>query len=158
MPVRNYAILLGAWKGRVPYYELKKIAKDHYMKWKPDATLIEKKVSGISLIQDFRKAGLRGLKPISVDHGGRVKIDMTERVNIVSGMFEDGLVFYLDRESCQDVIDECSQFPNGKHDDYVSCVTMSVQYAKRRGELHEWEESKEDGTTRVFKRKGPVYG
>ena len=30
MPIRNYAILLGAWQGRVPYYKLKKMAKDHY--------------------------------------------------------------------------------------------------------------------------------
>lgn len=157
MPVRSYAILLGAWKGRVPYHQLKKVAKDHYMKWKPDFTLIEKKVSGISLIQDFRRAGIRGVRPISIDHGGRVKMDMTERVNMVSSSFADGLVFYLDRDSCQDVIDECAKFPNGKHDDYVSSMTMGVQWSRRRGNLKEWEQEKDDGTTRIFKRRGPTY-
>ena len=157
MPLRNYAILLGAWQGRVPYYSLKKMAKDHYIKWKPDYTLIEKKVSGISLIQDFRRAGIRSVRPISVDHGGRVKIDMTERVNIVSDMFEDGCVFYLDRESCQDVIDNFAEFPNGPHDDYVSSGTLGIQWARRRGELKSWEDEKPDGTVRIFKRRGPVY-
>jgi phage terminase large subunit-like protein len=88
-----------------------------------------------------------------------VKIDMVERVNIVSDMFEDGCVFYLDRDSCQDVIDEFAEFPSASHDDYVSSGTMGIQWARRRGELKSWEDSKEDGTTRIFKRKkGPVYG
>jgi phage terminase large subunit-like protein len=158
MPERNYAILLGAWKGRVPYYQLKKVAKDHYMKWKPDYTLIEKKVSGISLIQDFRRLGIKGVRAISIDHGGRVKIDLTERVNIISDMFEDGLVFYLDRESCREVIDEFAEFPHARHDDYVSSGTIGIQWAKRRGDIKSWEDERDDGSVRVFKRKGSIYG
>jgi hypothetical protein len=35
---------------------------------------------------------------------------------------------------------------------------MGIQWARRRGELKSWEDEKEDGTVRIFKRKGPVYG
>jgi phage terminase large subunit-like protein len=66
-------------------------------------------------------------------------------------------VFYLDRESCQEVIDEFAAFPHAVHDDYVSSGTMGIQWARRRGELKVWEDEKEDGTVRIFKRKGPMY-
>ena len=157
MPERNYAVLLGAWRGRVGFPELRRKAKDHHNAEKPDATLIEKKVSGISLIQEFKRAGIKGVKAISIDHGGRVKMDMTERVNLVSVVFDDGLVYYLPGRANQEVIDEMASFPNGTHDDYVSTVTMALMYVRRKNELTTWEDEK-DETVRLFKRKGSIYG
>lgn len=158
MPERTYAILLGAWRGRVGFPELRRKAKEHYRREKADVTLVEKKVSGISLIQELKISGIKGIRQVSIDHGGRVKIDMTERVNLISIMFDDGLVYYLPGRANQEVIDEVASFPNGSHDDYVSTVTMALMYARRRNELKTWEDEKED-TVRLFKRKrGPIYG
>ncbi len=159
LPERNCAILIGAWRGRVPFYDLKKKALQHYKAHKPDYTLIEKKVSGISLIQEFKRLGIRGIRGVSIDHGGRLSIDLVERVNIISPMFEDGCVYYLNEPWAQEVIDEAAAFPNATHDDYVSTITMAVQWARRRGELKLWEDERDDDTVRLFKKnKASIYG
>lgn len=157
---RRCLILLGAWRGRIPYHELKRRAKLHYQKIKPDWTLIEKKGSGISLCQDLARANVRGLRRISVDHGGKVKLDKVERANIASVVLDDGLVFYpSDRQWAEMVIDECSAFPEGKNDDWVDTVLMAFQFLRRLGEVSLWEGEEDDGTVRLFKRsKKSLYG
>lgn len=158
MPKRMCAILLGAWRGRVPTYELRRIAKKHYRRVKPDYTLIELKVSGIDLVQEFRRLGIKSVRPIKIDHGGRVSMDMSVRVNMVAEVFEDGCVYYLPRISTQAVIDEVCAFPDVAHDDYTSTTTMAVQWARRRGELKLWEDEEDDGTVRIFKERKSIYG
>lgn len=165
MPARNCAILLGNWRSKCPTYELRKLAKEHYRKVRPDYTLIEKKVSGIDLLQEFRRVGIQGVRGINIDHGGRVKMDMTVRVNLIAEVFYDGCVYYLPTRKATEVIDEVCGFRGGKggttgHDDYVSTVTMALQWCRRRGELHLWEDETEDGNVRLFKasRRGSIYG
>lgn len=163
LPPRNCAILLGAWRGKPPTYELRKLAKEHYRKVKPDYTLIEKKVSGIDLIQDFRRAGIAGVRGINIDHGGRVKMDLTERLNMVAEVFYDGCVYYLPTRRANEVIDETCAFGgrgnSSGHDDYVSTVTIALQWVRRRGQLKLWEDETPEGNVRLFKhRTGGIYG
>ena len=157
LPKRWCVILLGAWRGRIPTYTLRKNAKEHYFRVRPDYTLIELKVSGIDLVQNFRRLGIQGVRPIKIDHGGRVSLDMTERMNMISEMFFDGCVYYLPRISTQEVISEVCAWPDVAHDDFCSTVSMALQWARRRGELKLWEDEENDGTVRVFKRKS-IYG
>ena len=157
---RRYLILLGAWRDRVKYHELKRRAKLHYRKVKHDYTLVEKKASGIVLCQDLSRAGVKGLRKIKLDHGGRVKLDKVERANIASVVLDDGLVFYPEDKKWADmVIDECSAFPTGTYDDWVDTVLMAFQFLRRMGEITLWEPESEDGTVRLFKRaKKSLYG
>lgn len=141
----------------MPFHVLKGKAKASYRDLKPDWVLIEKKVSGISLIQEFRRAGLR-VTPVSIDHGSRTKIDILARAELAAPMLKQGVVYYMPRSWAEDVIDECARVPGAVHDDYASTVCMALLWLRRRHEINDWEDEKPDGEVRLFKRKRPVYG
>lgn len=154
---RQCAIMIGAWRGQVPFWKLKGVAKKAYRDLGPDWTLIEKKVSGISLIQEFRRAGIR-VTPVKLDHGSGVKIDIKARAELAAPMLMQGLVYYMDRAWAEEVIDECARVPGAVNDDYASTVCMALLWLRRRHELHDWEDETPDGEVRLFKRRKPVYG
>jgi len=157
-PEKQCGIMIGAWRDRVPFWKLKNVAKDSYRQLRPDWVLIEKKVSGISLIQEFRRANIR-VTPVRLDHGSRTKIDMKERAELAAPMLEQGLVYYMDRSWAEPVIDECARVPGGVHDDYASTVCMALLWLRRRHELHDWEDEDPEGEVRLFKRRArPLYG
>ena len=51
-------ILLDAYKARLEFYELKKKVLELHKEYEPDALIVEKKVSGISLYQELRRMGV----------------------------------------------------------------------------------------------------
>lgn len=156
---RRSLILLGAWRGKVQYPELKSRVIRHYRKLKPNWSLIEKKASGISLIQELRRSGVSGLRAIKYDHGGRVKIDKTARAHIASVVLTDEIVYYVDRKWANAVIDECSVFPKGTNDDWVDTCLIAWQWVRRMGEVELWEdEDADDQSVNLFKRKKSLYG
>jgi len=61
---RYHAILIEAWRGKVPFSTFKRVTIDGFKDYKPDRLLIEKKASGISLIQELRRGGLP-VKPMA---------------------------------------------------------------------------------------------
>lgn len=154
---RKNLIMLGAWRAKIPYHELKREAKAHYQKIKPDFVLVEKKATGIILCQDLARAGVKGLRRVSLAHGA-AKLDKVERANLASVVLDDGLVWYPERQWAEKVIDECSAFPDGAHDDFLDTVTMALQFLRRAHEIDLWEPESEDGTVRLFKRSRPLYG
>lgn len=120
-------IMLNAWKKRMEYPELKKAMLDAYAEWEPDTLLIEKKSSGSVLFQEFRNAGI----PVSEFTPGKGN-DKIARVNSVSDIFSSGLVWApLARRWAQDVVEECSDFPNGAHDD--QCFVAGTQISMADG-------------------------
>jgi predicted phage terminase large subunit-like protein len=158
-PARTCMILLGAWRGRVPYSELKSRVIRHYRKLKPTWTLVENKASGISLCQELSRAGVRGLRKVKLDHGGRSKLDKVERANIASVVLDDEVVYYVKRDWAEVVIDECAAFPKGAHDDYVDTCLNAWQWVRRLGEIKLWEdEDPITGSVRLYKRSKRHYG
>lgn len=150
-------VLLGADRFQVPYYELRKIAKAKYEKSKPDVVLIEQKVSGISLIQDFRRGRMR-VKAVKIDHGGKESIDIKVRAELAAPVLADGLVYAPDTQWAEDVIDECAKVPGARNDDYATTVCMALMYLRRRTEDGEWEADDGD-EVRLFKRaRRSIYG
>ena len=115
---RHGMMLLEAWKDRVDYPTLRKLAQESFMKWRPDRVLIEKKASGQSLIQDLRRSGV----PVSTYQPDKDKVT---RAYAVSAMLESGQIHYPDRRWAEAVIDECAQFPTGAHDDYVDTCSQA---------------------------------
>lgn len=82
--------------------------------------LIEDKANGSAIIQLLRKT-IPGIIPVE-PKGGKIA-----RVNAVSGVIEAGNVYLPeDKEFTSDFIDECSAFPNGKHDDQVDCMSQAL--------------------------------
>ena len=126
LKVPRYCLLLiKAWTGQVGYPDLrarmKKIAKND----KPDCQLIEKKASGLSLVQDARQAGIF-VRTYTPDR------DKTARAYSVSAMFESGQVYVPNRRWADKVIDWVSQFPNGSSpsSDITDTVTQALLYLR----------------------------
>jgi phage terminase large subunit-like protein len=151
-------ILLGGDRFQIPYYELRKIAKKVYDKSKPDMVLIEQKVSGISLIQDFRRGRMR-VKAVKIDHGGKEQMDIKVRAELAAPVLVDGLVYAPKTSWADDIKDECAKVPGGRNDDWATTVCMALMFLRRRLEEGEWEEDKDD-VVRLFKRskKRGIYG
>lgn len=118
-------MLLEAWKDRVDYSDLRKQALIAYREWQPDKVIVEKKASGISLIQDLRRAGIHPYRY-------RPDVDKVARAYASQPFFERGGVWYPEgRKWAKRVIDECADFPKGDHDDYVDTVTQVVIWMQK---------------------------
>jgi predicted phage terminase large subunit-like protein len=147
---RYHAILLEAWRGKVPFSVFKRVVQDSYKQFEPDRLLIEKKASGISLIQELRKGGL----PVKAMLPDRSKVSRAHAAEIP---FEQGCVWYMDRPWAQPVIRECAQFPNGEYDDWVDTVTQAIIWLRKTFHLEFQDEDDEA----LEKPQGPrkaIYG
>lgn len=82
--------------------------------------LVEDKANGSAIIETLRKRimGVIGVSP---------RDSKEERVNAVSFAIEAGNVFLpKDKRFTAPFIEECAQFPNGKHDDTVDQMTQAL--------------------------------
>lgn len=95
-------ILLERYKGKVEFPELRKLAKEHYEKFQPDAVLVEKKASGHSLIQELRRNKI----PVRALKADRSKLARAHAASVVP---QQGCVWYMDRPWALEVIDECAR-------------------------------------------------
>lgn len=146
-------ILLERLKKRMEFPELLREAKESYVKYTKRKTgehplvLIEEKASGLPLIQEMRRTGLRvrGIKR-NANSGDKVS-----RCHNITHVFENGRIWipcnmvmiddvktFTPKPFAQEVIDECGIFPNGTHDDLVDTVIDAVAY------LRKWREIRTD--------------
>jgi predicted phage terminase large subunit-like protein len=117
-------MLLNVRKGRWDFPELKRMAKDEYMYWKPDNVLIEAKATGTPLQQELRKMGI----PVTMfsPGGRRSGQDKVSRANAVAPLLESGMIWYPEgKEWAEDLVEECAAFPNGNNDDQVDTAVMA---------------------------------
>jgi predicted phage terminase large subunit-like protein len=121
----RYVILLcKSWCGHVAYPSLRARAQKECRDHKPDAVIVEKKASGQSLIQDLRQANIPVL-------GFQPERDKVARAFAVQAMLQDGLIYVpSDRKFADDVVLQCSQFPNGAYDDLVDTCTQAWLYIR----------------------------
>ena len=137
---RANIILLDAWQRRMEYPDLKKAMMREYETWEPDCCLIEKKSSGSVLFQEMRHAGI----PVSEFTPGKGQ-DKIARVNSVSDIFESGLVWApLDRRWAMEVVEQCSDFPNGDNDDAVDAMTLALRRFRTGGFIRLSTDPKEE--------------
>jgi predicted phage terminase large subunit-like protein len=134
-------ILLNAWRGRVDYPDLRKLAQEFYRDYRsksigsidpdghhrPSMVLIEDKGSGMSLVQDFRKAGVPVIGFDPRKHGDKIT-----RVQKISHLIQAGRIWVAAipptykhlRQSAQLLVDCCTMFPAGKSRDIVDAMTQ----------------------------------
>ncbi len=144
-----HLMLIGVWRGRLEYPELRKKAIDLYKDYrndgsvviipdgqhKPDRILIEAKASGIPLVQEFIKAGIPASRFDPTPYG-----DKEQRVKINTHLLECGLVYVQGRapdykeptEKAALLIEECVLFPKG-HRDLVDTMTQVLIRLKENG-------------------------
>jgi predicted phage terminase large subunit-like protein len=130
---RHELMLLNAIRNRWEFPQLKEIVLEQYKEWEPECLLVEKKAAGAPLIQELRQMDI-GVEEYSPSRGAAgVSNDKRARVNSVSPLLFDGVVWAPDFRWAHEVINECAEFPNGEHDDYVDCVTMALSRYRRGG-------------------------
>lgn len=148
---RFHAILLEAWRGKVPFHVFKRTVRDGFDEYEPDTLLIEKKASGHSLIQEMRRAGL----PVKATKPDRSKV---ARTHAAEPAFEQGCVWHMPCDWAQSVIRESAQFPNGEHDDYHDTVTQAINRLRQMYHLRlNGEDDDEEEVTDPNKRES-IYG
>lgn len=118
-------IILDCEHGQWEYSELKKVALQQYRMHQPDKIIIEKKASGMSLIQDLRRMRL----PVTPF---KVAKDKVFRAHMASPVLEKGHVWYMKRDWSDEVIKQCATFPNATYDDIVDTCTTSWLYLRKR--------------------------
>lgn len=127
----SHVIMLGAWQEKVNSIDLLDKVKWHAKLFRPDRILVEKRASGIQLIQEMQrlrlpvKAWLPPGKP-----GAKGKIP---RAHAVAAILEQGSVWYVPGKRTDQVIDQCAAFPYGRNDDLVDTVTMALSWFRRAG-------------------------
>lgn len=109
------------------------------------AILIEDKANGSAIIQSLRDE-VMGIIPVEPKGGKEA------RVSAISGLVEAGNVYLpRDKNFTWAFIDQCAEFPNGKHDDMVDCMSQCLARIMHqrtfRQAVHQaaktgWEETK----------------
>lgn len=152
---RHEIILLNALKARWEFPELKKRCLEHFKEWEPDCLLIEKKAAGAPLIQELRQMDMY-VEEYSPSRGkSGISNDKRARVNSVAPLLFDGAVWAPDLRWAHEVINECAEFPNGEHDDYVDCVVMALMRFRRGGFVSLSDDRKED--QQYFRSRRAAY-
>jgi len=121
-------ILLDAYKERLEFPDLKKIAMDRYNDYKPDAFIVEAKAAGLPLIFELRAIGI----PVQEYTPSRGN-DKISRVNAVSDLFASGVVWAPETRWAEEVIEEFAGFPNMEHDDLVDSSTQALLRFRQGG-------------------------
>jgi len=151
-------MLLDAVEERYSYPDGRQKAIDLNQEFAPDLILVEKKVSGHALIQELRKKRLpvKALKLTGSSGRGGREGDLVARANSASLMLEKGNVFYPPRPFSYAVMEECSKFPLGDHDDYVSSCTMAWMYARRYYDLQLPDDERDEISPWAWKQRKKI--
>lgn len=142
-------IMMSAWRERLELHALcQKIIKTcrHF---KADLLRVEAKANGISVGQEIRRLTRDGEFQLMLD---APKGDKVARVHAVVPLFTGGIVYTPDRKWSQMVINEVSQFPKGRHDDLVDCVSGGLGYLRKLGLAKLTTESETDNYDAVLFR------
>jgi len=126
--LRPNIILLDAFKQRMEFPELKKMALELYQEWEPDTLIVEKRAAGAPLIYEMRKMGI----PLSEFTPGKGN-DKISRVNAISDLFASGVVWCPETRWAEEVMDELASFPNGDHDDLVDSSSQALMRFRQGG-------------------------
>lgn len=141
---KRQVMILDAWRDWLAYSDVKKRMMDDFKgakyggvkddvlhpSRKADLMLIEEKGSGISLIQDMRRARLL------VHNYNPGNASKTTRAHLASSVMDQDCVWVLESKKepglpitwVRDLIAECELFPNDEHDDYVDTLTQTLIY------------------------------
>ena len=125
--------MLHAWDEHLTLHNLANRVEKTCREWKVDLLLTENKASGISLAQEMRRLfgnsnyGLQMFDPKSQDK--------TARLISIQHLFEEGYVYAPSEKYLwvEKLISQVSQFPKGKHDEFVDLITMGLRFLRANG-------------------------
>jgi predicted phage terminase large subunit-like protein len=148
-------ILINAWWDQVNYPDLKEEIKATHERFEEDMIVIEKKASGISLIQDLRRDSAK--YPVKEFNP---RADKVMRAHLASFPLEKGKVWVLDRPALKNVQNMCAKFPALDMKDVVDTVTMALIWFRKKHMVlaEDLYEDRDELTDRDTKRRKPTYG
>ena len=112
--------LLHVWRGHPGFPELVKKVQELRAKFKASMVIVEKKASGISLIETLNEPGKMPWLHYVLPEKGKV-----ERAQQQSVKFEQGLIWLPNEAEWLAAYEaELFQFPHGKHDDQVDSTVQ----------------------------------
>ena len=126
--ISPFVIMLDAYKERLEFPDLKKMAFEKYNAYKPDAFIVEAKAAGMPLIFELRAMGI----PVQEYTPSRGN-DKISRVNAVSDLFASGVVYAPATRWAEEVVEEFAGFPNMEHDDLVDSTTQALLRFRQGG-------------------------
>lgn len=133
--------LVHAWHDRLSFNPMITRIGNNCRKFKPDVLLIEAKAAGISAAQEIQRVyGSAEWTTQLINPRG----DKVSRVIAIQGLFEEKLISAPDKVWAQLVIDECSDFPAGKHDDLVDSMSQALLYFRMQGLIKRRDEYKRE--------------
>ena len=132
-------ILLDAYKDRLEFPDLKRLATEKYNEFKPDAFIVEAKAAGMPLIFELRATGI----PVQEYTPSRGN-DKISRVNAVSDLFSSGVVWCPESRWAEEVIEEFAGFPNMEHDDLVDSSTQALLRFRQGGFIPLYTDEEEE--------------
>lgn len=123
-------MLISVYNKKRDYQLMRKEVTHLYNHYQPDQAICEYKQSGITLIQDLRRAGIPLLK-FTPD------TDKVARAHAVVPFFESGRVHYpAGKWWAEAMVDQCSSFPFGKNDDMLDSCCLALLRLKQGFLLH----------------------
>jgi predicted phage terminase large subunit-like protein len=134
---RHNAILLERYNKQTDFPELRKEARELYLKHEADVVLIEPKATGKPLVQELRRAGVPAMEWQPERSGKGRELDKTARTHAASTVLWGGAVWYPTRKDgtpfawVSEVVDQCAAFPNAAHDDLTDTCSMAWLYLRR---------------------------
>lgn len=117
------------FRRRVEYPQQRQYVIERLRSERDTAHGIESALHGKALVQDIRSAARTGGAPL---RSVRVDNDKWTRALSWAPFAEDGKVVLIQGSWIDDFIDEVCSFPNGKHDDQVDAVSISVRMLLER--------------------------
>lgn len=145
-------ILLDSVNEKLEFPELKNRALELYYAYEPDGYLIEAKAAGLPLIQELRAAGI----PVT-DYTPSRGQDKLSRVNSITDIFANGIVWHPATRWAEEVVEQCAAFPNGAHDDLVDCTTLALMRFRQGGFLSLYSDYEDEPDEWVPRPKNKFY-
>ena len=122
--------LLNVFREKLEFPELKDEILRQAQYYKPHFIGIEDKASGQSAIQELSRTNELPVKPEAIN----VTSDKEARVNAITPILRnEGLKVPSDAYWLDDLLDECSLFPQAPHDDQVDSLSMGLNYMRESG-------------------------
>jgi predicted phage terminase large subunit-like protein len=117
--------LLGLFRRRLEYPELKRAVRDQQNLFEASEVLIEDKASGTQLIQELIADGCHGVTRYQPTG------DKTMRMHAQTAMIENGFVHIPETAPwLGEYLHEMTVFPNGKHDDQADSTAQFLDWFK----------------------------
>lgn len=131
-------MLMSFWQDRLDFHSLIEKVKKTCRARQVDVLLVEAKNNGFSVAQEIvRLCGAEEWNTILEP----VKGDKLARAYSIQHLLRNGLVYAPVRAWADLLIDQCSTFPRGAHDDGPDCFVQGLAYLRRTGLLQTTEES-----------------